>query len=171
MKFFTALGALLLALTLAPRTAVAGKHRLGLGAHYWKTIDQVDFDEIDEDGIAWLGTYQYWLNDWVSIEGDLEFLPDGFGGATDTVTSPQAYFLVGSGLYAGLGIGTYYTDGDFTGDTFYALRAGINLNVLPSIYVDINANYRFEQWDEINNLDEKIDQDTVTLGAAVRVEL
>jgi hypothetical protein len=36
---------------------------------------------------------------------------------------------------------------------------------------DINANYRFEEWDSIKTLDEDASSDTITLGAAVRIEL
>jgi len=79
--------------------------------------------------------------------------------------------VLGSALYAALGVGTYYTDGDFAKDPFFNVRAGLDLCLLPSIYLDINANYRFENWDDIKTLDEDISSDTITIGAAVRLEL
>ncbi len=50
-----------------------------------------------------------------------------------------------------------------------ALRAGLDLEVLPAVYLDLNANYRFEQWG-FDNITNHISTDTVTLGAIVRLE-
>ena len=41
---------------------------------------------------------------------------------------------------------------------------GIDLLLLPKIHLDINADYRFAEWDEIYDYDT----DTVTLGATLR---
>jgi hypothetical protein len=78
---------------------------------------------------------------------------------------------VGAGLYGGLGIGTLYADGNFSDNPFFILRAGIDLDLLPRVHVDVNANYHFAEWDGINEVDERLDSDTITLGAAVRVDL
>ena len=143
-------------------------HRLGIGAHYWTTVDNIDDDNFDEDGIAWLASYQFWPS-LIGLELAVEWLDKGFGGSDDDVFLPQAYLLVGGWIYAAAGIGGYYSDGDLADDPFYALRAGLNLNILPSIYLDINANYRFENWDDLRDDDTDIDEDTITLGAAVRL--
>ena len=34
------------------------KHRFGVGAHYWVTADDIEFDNVDEDGFAYLLSYQ-----------------------------------------------------------------------------------------------------------------
>lgn len=149
----------------------AGAHRIGGGAHYWQTVNDVDLDNVDEDGIAWLATYQYKWSDWVAVQTDLEFLPENYAGSDKTVLAPQAYLTVGSGLYGGVGVGILYSDGDFADKPFFALRAGVEMHVLPSLYLDINANYRFEEWESINQFEEDISEDTITLGAALRLEL
>ncbi|MGB5983966.1 MAG: hypothetical protein WBG37_01580 [Desulfobacterales bacterium] len=99
----------------------------------------------------------------------MEIFDKGYAGADESVWSPQAYFLIGKGLYGGVGVGINYSDGDFANDPFYALRAGIDLEILPSIFLDINANYRFEKWD-FDRIEEDIATDTLTLGAILRYE-
>ena len=156
---------------LAVQTCTAADHRFGAGIHYWRTIDDVNVDEFDEDGMAWTFSYQLRPAPLLGIELAVEALPDGYGGGAEEVYSPQAYLIVGKGIYAGLGVGGFYTDGDFQDDTFYALRAGLELELLPNVLLDVNANYRFTEWDDIKTVEEDVDTDTITLGAAVRLEL
>lgn len=143
--------------------------RLGLGANYWKSIDDLDADEFDEDGLSLIASVQFELAEISKIEIAVERFEEGFGGSPDDVYAPQAFFILGSTIYAGAGIGGYYVDGDFLDDPFYALRAGLDLELLPNLHLDINVNYRFENWDQVN--DEDIDEDTITLGAAVRLAI
>ncbi len=77
--------------------------------------------------------------------------------------------LVGTWIYAAGGIGVYYSDGDFADDPFFVLRAGLNLELLPSLYFDFNVNCRFETWDDLQESESNIDTDTVMLGAALRL--
>lgn len=142
--------------------------RLGVGANYWKAVDDVDDDDFDEDGLSWILTSQFGLTDLAKLELAVERYDDGFAGADEEVYAPQAFLLLGSTIYIGAGIGWYYYDDEFSDDPFYALRAGLDLELLPSIYLDINANYRFADWEELDGDD--INGDTVTLGAAVRLE-
>lgn len=172
MRTLTTL-ALFLSLSLLAATSATAeiKHRFGVGAHYWTAIDDIDVDDIKEDGFAYLVSYQLRPASLIKFGLDVEILPEEFGGADENVFAPQAYVILGSAIYAGLGIGTYYTDGDFADDPFFNIRAGLDLNILPFLYLDINANYRFEEWDSIKTLDEDVSSDTITLGAAVRIEL
>lgn len=149
--------------------AQAIEHRLGIGGNYWLTLDDIDLknQDVDESGFSLAGTYQYWFG-LFAVELDVEFLPDRFG---DDAISPQAYILAGSGLYAGLGIGTTYTDGDFAESPFFALKAGVNLELLPGIYADIYANYRFNDRKDLDNEETDIDTDTIFLGGAIRFVL
>lgn len=171
MTKFTAscFAALLIALGTA-FTAHAGM-RLGGGVNYWKTIDNIDSSDFDENGLSWLASAQFDIAEYSRIELAVEWYEKGFGGSTDDIYAPQAFLLVGKGLYAGIGIGGYYTDGDFASDPFYALRAGFNIEVLPALYLDINANYRFQNFSDLSASGTDIDTDTVTLGAAVRLEI
>lgn len=156
----------LLLILMFTANAGAVEHRLGIGANYWITIDDIDLEteDVDRSGLSLIGTYQYWLG-LFAVEVDLEFLPDRFG---DDALSPQVYVLAGSGLYVGLGTGIVYSDSEFAESPFLALKAGVNLELLPGIYADIHANYRFNDKKDIDNEDTDIDTDTVFLGAAVR---
>jgi len=144
-------------------------HRLGGGLRYWVALDDIDVDNVDEDGFSLVISYQYIMADFFKLEADVEFLDKGYAGAEKSVWSPQAYFLIGKGLYGGAGVGINYSDGDFADSAFFALRAGFDLEVLPSIFLDINANYRFEKWD-FDRIEEDLDTDTITLGAILRYE-
>jgi len=156
-------------ITLTATGAFAGEHRIGGGANYWVSVDDIEVgdNKLDDDGIAFFGSYQYWPG-LLGLEVDVEFLPDRFG---ESAVSPQAYLLVGKGIYAGVGIGTTYTDGDFVDEPFFALKAGFNIELLPGIYADIYGNYRFNDTADFDDEDTNIDTDTVFLGMAVRIAL
>lgn len=160
---------LLMALFLAVVTAQvqAAEHRIGFGANYWVAVDDIDFDDVDDDGFSYQASYQYWPG-LLGFEADLEILPDKYG---ETAFAPQAFVLVGRSIYAGAGIGLEYRDSDFADEPFYALRAGLNLELLPGIYCDIYGLYRFNDSAELDNEATDIDSDTVFLGAAVRFSL
>ena len=144
-------------------------HRIGVGARYWFALEDMDVHDIDESGLCYFVTYQYKPSYFFKIEGTVEVLPDNYAGSSNTVFAPQAYLIVGKGLYAGVGIGGYYSDGVFEDDPFYALCAGLDVEVLPFLFLDIRANYRFDQWDDFEF--EDIDTDTITIGAAVLFQI
>ncbi len=52
-------------------------HRLGAGANYWRTIDRIKEDDykLDDDGLAWLATYQFAPWRLVKFQADLEIFP------------------------------------------------------------------------------------------------
>lgn len=145
-----------------------GAHRLGVGTNYWKVIDDIDFADVEEDGFSWLASYQYAPMGFFKFEADLEYFPD-LGGGSETVWAPEAFVLVGGTIYAGAGAGIYYSDGDWGDEPFFMLRAGFDFPVLPFLFVDINANYRFNDWDSLSGSD--LDTDTIRLGAFVRLAL
>ena len=155
--------------TLVQTSWAESSHRIGVGVRYWIAVDDIEADNIDEDGLAIIASYQYLLTEYLKFEADAEYLEEGYAGSDESVLSPQAYILIGKGLYAGAGIGINYSDGEFADDPFYALRAGIDLEILPSIYLDINANYRFEKWD-FDEIEDDIDADTITVGAILRIQ-
>jgi opacity protein-like surface antigen len=49
------------------------------------------------------------------------------------------------------------------------LRAGIDFAILPFLSLDINANYRFNDWEKLDKDD--VDTNTIRLGAAVRFSM
>ncbi len=147
--------------------AYAGEHRLGGGVNYWIAVEDVDFDDIDEDGLSFVGSYQYWPT-LIGLEFDLEMLPDKYG---ETAFAPQAFVLVGRSIYAGIGAGIEFRDSEFAEEPFFTVRAGLNLELLPAIWWDIYGSYRFNDTAELDNLRDHIDTDTVFLGTTVRIEL
>lgn len=155
--------------------AEAGQHRIGLGVNYWKTIDDLEeqgidnVDEIDDSGLSQVASYQYWPKGVIGFQIDVERFPDGFGGSTESSWSPQVYLTVGHGFYGGIGIGITNSSDfeDDWSDPFYAAKAGFNLGLLPRVSLDIYGNYRFDAWSEL----EDADTDTVFLGALLRIEL
>lgn len=154
---------------LIATNSFAAEHRIGGGANYWVALEDVETDEekFDEDGLSFLASYQY-LPGILALELDLEFLPDRFG---ESAIAPQAYLLLGRSVYAGIGVGLLYRDGEFSEEPFFALRAGLNLELLPGLYADIYGNYRFNDKTELDNEETDVDTDTVFLGAAIRVTL
>jgi hypothetical protein len=156
----------MLALLAAP---LAADHRIGVGIHHWQTVDDLadeGFEDLDDEGTSGILSYQFQPEGIFSLELDLEYFADGFAGSTEEAYSPQAYLLVGHGFYAGAGIGVTHSDGE-TSDPFYAARVGFDLTIIPRVSVDLNANYRFDDWDLI----EEVETDTVTLGAVLRLRI
>ena len=140
--------------------------RIGAGVHYWTAVKDVDINNVEESGLSLIASYQNQMTGFSALELDLEMFGEGYAGADAVVFSPQAYFLLGKGLYGGAGAGINYSEGSYS-DPFFALRAGVDLEVLPSIHLDINANYRFETWD-FDRVEEAVKTGNVTLGAIVR---
>lgn len=145
-------------------------HRLGVGANYWTVLDDLDDDNIDEDGFSGLVSYQYKLAALLKLEADLEVFPKGFQGIDRVAFAPEAYVVLGSTIYAAAGIGILYADSDFADDPFYALRAGLDLEIIPQLYLDLNVNYRFLETTDLSDTAKDIDTDTLMLGAALRME-
>ena len=141
-----------------------GMHRIGFGVNYWKTIDDIDQD-FDSHGFSYITSYQYGFVPFFKFDAGLEILPD-MAGTSNTVLAPELFLTIGTMVYAGAGIGVYYNDGDWGNAPFYMLRAGVDIPILPRIFLDINANYRFNDWGSLSGND--IDTDTMRLGAAVR---
>ena len=159
-----------LAVLTSASAALAGAHRFGVGANYWKTIDNLEVEDatnIDETGLSWLASYQYAPAGLFKLEIDLEYYPELAG--EKTLWSPEAFVLVGGTIYAGAGVGIYYSDGIFNNSPFFMLRAGLDFAILPFLSLDINANYRFNDWNSLDTSD--LDTDTIRLGAAVRFSM
>jgi hypothetical protein len=175
MKRITAVAVTVCAIFFAASTAsnAESNHRLGVGVNYWTAVEDIDIQnvDVDENGLSWLLTYQYNAGSILKLEADVELFKKGFAGSTENVYAPQAFILLGSSIYGGLGIGTYYSDGEWADSPFFALRAGLDLELLPMLRLDINANYRFNKWKNlVDVITEDISTDTVTLGAALRLQ-
>lgn len=143
-----------------------GGQRIGAGFHYWTAVKNIDIKNVDQNGLSLIASYQNQMTRLSALELDLEMFGEGYAGANAEVLSPQAYLLLGKGVYGGAGVGTNYSDGSWS-DPFFALRAGIDLEVFPSIHLDINGNYRFETWN-FDRIQKDVKTGNVTLGAILR---
>lgn len=149
--------------------AFAADHRIGFGVHHWQTVDDLadeGFEGLDDSGTSGIVSYQYMPEGLFSFELDLEYFADGFGGSTESAISPQAYLLIGHGLYAGVGVGNVVSDGE-SSDPFYAAKVGFDFSIIPRVSLDVNANYRFDDW----SLIDEVETDTVTFGALLRLRI
>lgn len=144
-----------------------GPHRIGVGAHYWKTLDRIDDDDFEESGVAWGGTYQY-RPGLLGAGVDVVWIEAGLIGSERDLYDAQAYLILGAGLYAAAGIGTYVFDGEIAEEPFYLFRAGFDFELLPSLRLDVHGVYRFENLDQLSDEQTDIDTDMITVGAAVR---
>lgn len=173
--------ALVLALTLltlapvATAPAQAAEHYLGGGVRWFRTLDDVEVDEIgeiDADGNSVILSYVADPAGLFKLEFDVEYFPDGFGDQTGEILSPQFLVLVGGTLYGGAGAGIAYVEdnliGDDTSDVFYIGRLGLQLVLLPRLHLDINANY---QTDVFEKVFDGASSDSITLGAMARFRI
>lgn len=166
-----AVGMVLLAGWLTVPTRAAEK-RLGFGVHYWETVSSLSskgFGHLKDNGTSWLMSYQIAPRGLFTFEADLEYFNSGFGGSDSSTFSPQFFVLVGHGLYAGVGVGVNASNGfDNTfSDPFYMGRVGFNFEVIPRLYVDVNANYQANAFNQLDSTST----DAITLGAMVRFDL
>ena len=150
--------------------AYGGDVELGAGATYWYSIDDAKDQSFDRDGLGWMISSRLRLSDFFSIGLELEQSPDNFVFLEKRLYLPAAYAFIGNVIYAGLGVGTYYYDGDFYGDAWYALRAGFKIPLISDgLVLDVNVNYRVENWDDIKDAADNVDTDTLMIGAALRL--
>lgn len=150
--------------------ASGGGFEIGAGATYWYSIHEATDQKFDRDGLGWMISSRLPLSEFFSIGLEVEQSPENFVFLEKHLYLPSAYAILGNGVYAGLGVGTYYYDGDFYGDVWYALRAGFKVPLIPnSLVLDVNVNYRVENWDDMKDITDKIDTDTLMIGAALRL--
>jgi hypothetical protein len=156
-------------LLLAPALSRAQTNlELGFGAHYWRVIDDIDVEDFDDDGLAYAVALRV-DGGLLALQGEVEFFPENYGGATERVYAPQALVILGDGIYVGVGIGGFYTDGEFSDKPFYLLRAGLAIAAFGPVTLDLYANYYFSDFNELEGSD--IDTDTISLGAMLRLQL
>lgn len=156
-----------LAFLLWGHSPASAANSIGVGVHYWTAVKDIDVENVDKSGFSVIGSFQNRMAGFSTLELDLEIFGEGYAGAEKKVLSPQGYLLFGKSLYGGAGLGINYSDGTYS-DPFFALRAGVDLEVLPAIHLDLNANYRFENWN-FENVRRDVKTGNVTLGAIVRL--
>ncbi len=161
--------ALVMLFAIFSPVATKAEPSIGTGFNYWHAIDDIDLSEFDKDGASWFISFQSRGDYLLGWEADLEMMPKGFMASPKAVYAPQAYAVVGKTISGAVGVGWYYSDGEWADQPFYALRAGVELMLVPKISMEIMANYRFTDWGELEG--EDINTDTIMLGAALRISL
>lgn len=162
----------------------AGDHTFGIGFHYFYTLDDIEGHVKDElgdayhdDGTAINFSYRYKWNDHVGILAEVQTYPDGYLDAEDMI-SPRLLLVLGQSFYIGGGVGwnkvdweevtdDFHNDDEWT-DSFYMIRAGIEFSIFTEhLFLDINANYEFNEWNDIDDFDS----DIMTFGAGLKFTL
>ena len=164
--------ALVLAAGISSTRAASAPTSLGGGVQYNHYVDDVDADNIDENAFSYVIALRNNASPLLGFELDLELQPEDLTGRDDMTYVPQAYLFLGKVIYAGAGIGIGYFDGDFADDPNYYLRAGLDLEFLPGIFLDVSARYVIQDIDQVSDeVTENIDGDTITLGANLRFSI
>ena len=162
----------MLAVAVMAAAPARAESLFGVGVHSWRTVDDLrseGFTDIRRSGLSYLLSYQYSPGALLKFELDGEYFPKGFGGASHSAISPQAFVLLGGLIYGGVGIGTVYSS-SFSNDfssPFYIARVGLDLHLIPRFHLDVNANYDFHAFNELHG----VNTGTVTLGAIARFGL
>lgn len=161
---------------LAPAQVEAAEHRFGIGLQFFKTVDDIaddigddSFANIEDDGYAFVLSYQRIPRGLFRWEIDVEYYESGFGGSGEDSITPLALILFGRSLYAGVGAGVTFASDleDDVSDPFFVARIGYQLDILPMVSLDINANYRNGAFEDLGDFDT----DAATLGAILRFRL
>ena len=156
-------------LAMAPAT-YAKSVEIGGGATYWYSIDEAKDKSFDRDGLAYSVSGEIFLSDYLAIALELEKMPEDFVFLEKDMYLPAAYAILGDGIFLGVGVGAYYYDGEFVGDPWYALRGGFKIPFFSgAVVLDINVNYRTENWDDIKDAKENVGTETLMVGAALRL--
>jgi hypothetical protein len=155
----------------AAELAGGGGNSAGIGVHYWRNVDDGPLNAVTEDAAAWLLSYQFGPARLLKLETDLELYPWHFIASDSRVYAPQAYALVGLGIYGGLGAGMLVSGGKTSGSPFYAARAGLDIEVLPSTYFDLSLSYTVSRWEAIANMFDEFTARSVSIAAAIRYSL
>ena len=163
------------ALLSATTPAAAADHYFGGGVRFFRTLNDVEIDdlgEIDADGNSIIASYLVDPAGLFKIEFDLEYFDDGYDDLTGEIISPQLLLLVGGNLYGGAGVGINFISdnsvGDDSSDPFFIGRLGLQLTLVPRIHLDLNANYQTDVFDKVFS---GASSDAITLGAIVRLKI
>jgi hypothetical protein len=150
---------------LAIATAAEAGTRFGGGIHYLRTLGDIkDAPGFDENAIGFMGSAVF-TDSLFRLEADLEVIPD-FAGSDEMMLQPQAYIMIGSFIYGGVGIGIGHIDGDWQSNPFFALRAGVDFYA-GGLDLDVFASYRFQKANDLEYLGSD-DLNSITFGALVR---
>jgi hypothetical protein len=165
------LAAVLACTLLLASPVAAADQTLGLGLHYWKSLDDLakDFPGVEDDGVSWLAAYQYDPAGLFKFEVDLEYFRKGFGGSTGSAWSPQLLVLVGGDFYGGAGITTTFASSfeNNRSSTSFLARAGWQITLLPGMHLDVNLNWKADAFNELKD----VRSNALTLGVFARFNI
>ncbi len=165
MKSKVTITIMLMACLMAFAATTEAGMRFGGGIHYLRTLGDIkDAPEFDENAIGFMGSVVL-TGKLLRLEADVEAVPN-FGASDKMMLQPQAYAMVGEGLYGGVGIGIGTIDGDWQSNPFFALRAGLDF-LAGSLDLDVFASYRFQKAGDLEYLGSD-DLNSLTFGALIR---
>jgi hypothetical protein len=165
------LGGLGLALFIAAVPAAAIESRLGVGVHLWRSADDLwthPGGGVRHD-LAGVLSYQLVLFRPLKLQLDVEYFPNGFGGAGLVAVFPQGLIVVGDRWYGAVGAG-WIVPQDQEGNisnVIYLARLGADFPLRPRLRFDVFAEQRAG---EVRGLSEG-GTDTVTFAMVLRLRL
>ncbi len=148
--------------------AARAESSLGFGPRAFRTVDSL-YKPFTDSGFGGFVNWRSYWNDWAGWMAELSFYEEGFAGSKKEVLSPQAFLVLGRDLYAAVGGGYLYGDGNFSDSPFLALRAGVQGALTTWFMFDVYLGYEFAEWKGVNTIDERFESDTVVLGAGLRL--
>ena len=84
----------------------------------------------------------------IKIGTDLEYFPY-LATESHPFVAPELFVTAGGLVYAGAGIGIYYHDGSWGERALLHAARRARLPGSPRLFVDLNVNYRFNDWDTL----------------------
>ena len=88
---------------------------------------------------------------------------------TQSVFVPQAFLLFGGNLYAGIGIGTVYSDRRLGTSPIIGFRTGLSLDLHPRVQFDLSVHVQLRDSSRDPRADaEDAGADALNIGAAIR---
>lgn len=105
----------------------------------------------------------------LQFTAEMDLLPQDLTADPESVLLPQMFVAIGDDLYAGLGTQYLIENGVLIDDPQFSLRAGVDLEILPYIFLDISADFRFDDWRELNE-EDALANGEVVWGGALRIQ-
>ncbi|HEY7216700.1 MAG TPA: hypothetical protein VIC28_18910 [Thermoanaerobaculia bacterium] len=159
------------ALLLAAGPVAGIENRIGIGVHLWTPAGELRENPLamDENEVTGLVSYQLVLCRPLKLQVDLEYFPNGFGGTGIVFVFPQGFIVLGDRWYLAGGAGWFYSTRILgkTSDVVYLARVGTDRPIRPRLHLDVFAERRAP---EVNDL-TRLDEDTFSFAAVLRLRL
>jgi len=146
------------------------RHRPGIGMRYRRPLQGTESELLSRDGTSWILGYQFAWHHLFRADAALELIPWNFAGEKPIIVAPQVSFLVGAGLYGGVGLGVFLSADGVVDRPFLTFRAGFEPEFQPALILDLGVDYRTITWTEEVPFSTTEPLDNLSLSATLRYE-